>query len=120
VIEENRGEITALEYSPCGKYLGVGDANLEVKVFTGKECKVSGWVYHTSRVTSLAWSADSDHIATGSVDSSIIVWSVNSPNSRIHVKLAHLGGVSSLAWMNNFTLLTGGQDGAMKCWELKF
>jgi len=120
VLEGHRGEVTALAYSSDGKYLGAGDSNREVKVWAGTESKVSGWVFHTSRIQSLSWAADNVHLVTGSVDSAVIVWSVADPAKKIQVKLAHIGGVRGTLFTSNNTVLSVGEDCAMKSWDITY
>jgi len=120
VLEGHRGEVTTLAYSHNGKYLGAGDANREVKVWEGKDSKVNGWVFHTSRVQSVAWAPDNVHLVTGSVDSAIIVWNVEKPDSRILQKLSHIGGVRAVAFQDNNTVLSAGEDCAMKSWTINY
>lgn len=96
-LDESRGEITSVDYSPNGVYLGVGDANREVKVYKEKESVVSGWVFHNSRVSSVSWSPDSTHIVSGSVDTQIIVWNVSDPGTRVTMKVLPLLFVDSLS-----------------------
>jgi len=120
VLEGHRSEITALAYSHDGKYLGAGDGNREVKVWEGKESKTAGWVFHTSRVQTLAWAPDNVHLATGSVDSSFIVWNAVDHSKKVHQKLAHMGGVRAVAFRDSRTLMTAGEDCAMKCWEITY
>jgi len=120
VLEGHRGEITALQYSPDGQYLGAGDGNREVKVWKNGAAVVDGWVFHTSRIQDLAWSSDSIHLATGSVDSAVIVWNVQEPTKRVTVKLAHVGGVRAVTWLNANTVASAGQDCAVKTWKITY
>jgi len=120
VLEGHRGEITALAFSHDGRYLGAGDSNREVKVWQGTESKVSGWVFHTSRVQSLSWAPDNNHLVTGSVDSAVIAWSVSDPSKRVHIKLAHMGGVRGAVFTSSNSVLSVGEDCAMKMWELTY
>jgi len=120
VLEGHKGEVTSLAYSPDGKYLAAGDGNREVVVWEGKAQKSSGWVFHNSRVQTIAWAPDNIHIASGSVDSSFIVWNIADPAKRIHQKLAHMGGVRAVTFRDARTLLSVGEDCAMKAWDLNY
>jgi len=120
VLSGHAGEITALAYSHDGKYLGSADSNREVKVWDGTQVKSDNWVFHTSRVQSLAWSPDNNHLATGSVDSHVFVWNVAKPSARVQIKLAHLGGVRAVGWQDADTVLSAGEDCAMKSWTVTY
>jgi len=121
-VEGHRGPLSAIAYSPDGKYIASGDTNREIIVHDAhsKEVKVSGWVFHTARVDSIAWSPDSIHLASGSLDQNIIIWNVNEPTNRIIVKGAHHGGVNSVAWLDNNVLASTGQDCAWRTHSFKF
>lgn len=116
----HRGAITRLQYSPNGKFLASCDTNREVLVFENGQPKVSGWVFHTARVNSLAWSPDSVHLATAGLDTNIIVWNIVETGSRILLKGAHSGGVKDLLWTDDNTVASVGQDCALKTWSLTF
>jgi len=118
LIEGHNGQVSTLAYSPCGRFLAAGDSNREVKVFEGQKSLVDGFVFHTSKIMSIAWSTDSDHIVTGSVDSAVIVWSVSNPKQRVHFKLAHAGGVRGVVFTNPTTVVSVGEDCCMKSWTL--
>jgi len=119
-IEGHTGEVTTLAYSHDGKYLAAGDASREVKVWEGKNSKAAGWVFHTSRIQSVSWAPDNIHLVSGSVDSAVIVWNVAQQDKRIHQKLAHIGGVRGVAFQDNNTVLSVGEDCAMKSWSLTY
>jgi len=81
---------------------------------------VHGWVFHTARVNDVAWSPDNVHLASVSLDQSIIVWNVKEPTVRIQQKNAHQGGVNAVRWIDTNTLVTAGQDCTAKTWTVKF
>jgi WD40 repeat protein len=117
-IEEHRGNVSTLAYSPCGRYLASGDSNREVKVFEHQKCIVSGWVHHTSKIMSVSWSPDSNYVVSGSVDSAVIIWYLHDNNKRIHLKLAHPGGVRGVLFADNNTVISVGEDCSMKSWAI--
>eukprot|EP01128_Nolandella_sp_AFSM9_P008535 TRINITY_DN5240_c0_g1_i1.p1 TRINITY_DN5240_c0_g1~~TRINITY_DN5240_c0_g1_i1.p1 ORF type:complete len:598 (+),score=135.16 TRINITY_DN5240_c0_g1_i1:322-2115(+) len=119
-LESHRGTITALDYSPDGTYLAVGDSNREIKVYKGTESVVNGWVFHNASVSSLSWAPDSLHLASGSIDMQIIVWNVASPNSRITIKQTHNGGVKNVQFLSQDTVLSVGADLTMKTWTITY
>jgi len=119
-IEGHVGNVSALAYSNNGRYLASGDTNREVKVFEGQKCITDGWVFHTSKIMSVAWAPDSEHVVSGSVDSAVIVWSIYEPAKRIHFKIAHAGGVRGVLFTNNTTAVSVGEDCCMKSWSLNY
>ena len=58
-----------------------------------------GWTFHSARVASLAWTPDSLHLASGSLDTHVYIWDVKTPSKKIAIKNAGAGGVSAVAWV---------------------
>lgn len=44
------------------------------------------WGFHNARVNSVAWSPNSDMVASGSLDTTIIIWSVTNPAKHTIIK----------------------------------
>lgn len=40
------------------------------------QASISRWTFHNSRIHSLAWTADGAHVASGSLDTHVYVWSI--------------------------------------------
>eukprot|EP00249_Psilotum_nudum_P016177 c25697_g1_i1 orf=328-2154(-) len=121
ILERHRGAITAVRFSPDGSMFCSGDANREAVVWDriSREIILKNMVFHTARISCLAWSTDSIRVATGSIDTSIIVYEVRKPASnRITIKGAHLGGISGLAFTDPSTLVSGGDDACVRVWKL--
>ena len=56
-------------------------------------------LFHTARINCLAWSPDSSMVATGSLDTCVIIYEISKPaSSRITIKGANLGGVYGVAF----------------------
>lgn len=117
-----RGALSAVAYSPDGKFLASADSSRNIFVWDAatKELKIEGWVFHTAAVNSIAWSPDSLHVASGGIDAAIYVWSVEKPDKRIAVRNAHQGTVNVVAWSDNNTLLSAGRDCAIKSWKIAY
>ncbi|KAJ3182926.1 WD repeat-containing protein 1 [Gaertneriomyces sp. JEL0708] len=121
-LENNRGPITALSYSPDGTMLAAADTQRNVFVYdtATKQLKIHQWVFHNARVNCVAWSPDSLHAASGSLDTNVEVWSVEKPMKHISIKGAHLDTVSGVAFLDNNTLASAGGDAIIKLWSLTY
>jgi WD repeat-containing protein 1 (actin-interacting protein 1) len=99
-----------------------------------RELITSRWSFHSARVNSLSWTADSQHCASGSLDTHIYVWSVRKPLKNIAIKNAVPGGVNAVLWLPSHAgshsgsedngrsgrLAGTGADAAVKVWEVTF
>ncbi|TQD73024.1 hypothetical protein C1H46_041459 [Malus baccata] len=76
-------------------------------------------LYHTARINCLAWSPDSAMVATGSLDTCVIIYEVDKPPaSRTTIKGANLGGVYGLAFIDEHTVVSSGEDAFIRVWRL--
>jgi len=84
-----------------------------------EQVKLKNMLYHTARINCLAWSPDNRMVATGSLDTCVIVYDVDKPASnRITIKGAHLGGVSGLAFSDENSVVSSGEDACVRVWRL--
>ncbi|CAH1426588.1 unnamed protein product [Lactuca virosa] len=121
VLEKHRGAITVIRYSPDVSMFGSADANREAVVWdrASREVKLKNMLYHTARINSLAWSPDNKMVATGSLDTCVIVYEIDKPaSSRTTVKGANLGGVYSVAFVDEKTVISSGEDACIRLWEI--
>ena len=83
------------------------------------QVKLKNMLYHTARINCLAWSPDSSMIATGSLDTCVIIYEVDKPaSSRLTIKGAHLGGVYGLAFTDQYNVVSSGEDACVRVWKL--
>ena len=76
-------------------------------------------LYHSARINCLAWSPDGKMLATGSLDTCVIVYDTSKPvSSRITIKGAHLGGVCGLAFIDKDNIVSSGEDAFIRIWRL--
>ncbi|XGW21746.1 hypothetical protein V3C99_004594 [Haemonchus contortus] len=69
--------ITRVAFSPNGKYLVATDSGRKVVPYSVDDFKTIAqkeWTFHTAKVNCVAWSPDNRHLATGGLDTNIIVW----------------------------------------------
>ena len=83
------------------------------------QVKLKNMLYHAARVNCLSWSHDSTMVATGSLDTCVIIYEIGKPaSSRITIKGAHLGGVYGLAFTEENSVISSGEDGCVRIWTL--
>lgn len=116
------GPVMDVAYSPDDKYLVACDGHRKVVLYETEEYKLANnqeWGFHNARVNCVAWSPDSLLVASGSLDTSIIIWHVEKPAKHIVIKSAHAQNqITRLAWVDNTTLVSVGQDSNTKLWTI--
>jgi WD40 repeat protein len=116
------GAVQDASFSPDQKYLTTADANRKVTVFTVgsyEKAHSQEWGFHTAKVNTVAWAPNSLYVASGSLDCSIIIWSVEMPNKHCIIRAAHdQSQVTRLCWLDNSSLVSTGQDGNTKIWNI--
>jgi WD40 repeat protein len=94
------------------------------------------WRYHAATVTGLAFSPDGKKLASVAIDTHLMIYQpdnitkVTQVKGKINIFIsfklalcvigAHpLNPVTCLAWLDNDTLLTGGNDCCLRKWNVK-
>ena len=117
------GAITDLACSPDGSYLVTADGNRKVTLFSVahdyEKANNREWGYHTAKVNCLAWSPNSLYVASGGLDCTLIVWSVEKPEKHKIQTTAHAQSqITDVTWLDNQSISTCGQDGNVKIWDV--
>lgn len=119
---EHLGPVADCAFSLDGKHLVACDANRKVILYKVPEFQLAHnkeWGFHNARVNCVAWSPNSQHVASGSLDTSIIIWSVLHPAKHTIIKNAHAQSqITRLVWLDDETLVSVGQDCNTKIWEI--
>ena len=72
---------------------------------------------HAKAVQSVSWSPDSEHVASGSVDSTIKIWRAKT-GSLVRTIEGHTGAVNSVLWSRDgLRVVSGSGDGSVKMWN---
>ncbi|EDV41310.1 uncharacterized protein Dana_GF23482 [Drosophila ananassae] len=120
---DHLGAVTDVSYSPDQKYLVACDAHRKVVLYSVEEYKPAHnkeWGFHSARVNTVAWSPNSLLVASGSLDTSIIIWSVANPAKHTIIKNAHpQSQITRLVWLDNNTVISTGQDCNTKVWHVE-
>lgn len=121
VLEKHRGAVSVIRYSPDVSMFASGDVNREAIVWdrVSREVKLKNMLYHTARINCLAWSPNNSMVATGSLDTCVIIYEIDKPaSSRMTIKGAHLGGVYGLAFTDEHSVVSSGEDACVRVWRL--
>ncbi|WJX14978.1 Actin-interacting protein 1-2 [Trifolium repens] len=121
VLEKHRGAVSAIRYSPDVSMFASADLNREAVVWdrVSREVVLNNMLFHTARINCISWSPDSKLIATGSLDTCVIVYEIGKPAaSRRTIKGAHLGGVYGLTFIGPETVVSSGEDSCIRVWNL--
>ena len=148
IYEGNQGGIiSTLAFSPDGKYLVGGDVrpnhdpSSDLKFLLYCQTQTSGkillydaqartvvttrWSGHSARINSFAWTADSVHLASGSLDTHVYVWSTKNFSRNIAIRNAGPGGINGVLWLDGGVgqggkLVSAGFDGVVRNWGVTF
>ncbi|XP_064545632.1 actin-interacting protein 1 [Drosophila montana] len=120
---DHLGAVTDVAYSPDQKYLVACDAHRKVVLYSVEEYKLAHnkeWGFHNARVNTVAWSPNSLLVASGSLDTTIIIWSLTNPAKHTIIKNAHpQSQITRLVWLDNNTVISTGQDCNTKVWHVE-
>jgi len=97
------------------------DVGKEVVIWEAdsKAVKSSGNTFHQSKITCLDWAPDSRRVATGGLDSKIIVWDVEGgPTKKIVFERANVGGIAAIKFLSPGKFASAGADCSVKIWVI--
>ncbi|KAL0222924.1 hypothetical protein P9112_002314 [Eukaryota sp. TZLM1-RC] len=115
------GEITCLSFSR-DNLLAVGDATRKIYVFEHTEgdwkCRNNQFVFHSGRVNCLDFSPCGQFIVSGGLDGALFKWSLQQPMKRVKLNQVHKLGITSVLYLKDDVVVSGGADGFLKVFNL--
>ncbi|WVR03881.1 hypothetical protein IAU60_000880 [Kwoniella sp. DSM 27419] len=125
VNSHGRSEGFALEWGPTGLLTG----DIDRKIFlttvtpTGFSTSAQPYLSHTSSVEDLQWSPSEPTVfASASADRTVRVWDVRAKGRKSVVSVeAHEQDVNVISWNKGveYLLVSGGDEGGLKVWDLR-
>jgi WD40 repeat protein len=124
-FSNNQGHTTAIASHPTEPLVAVGDSVGKIFLYdttTGKSV-IQSWVFHSGRITSLAWSACGLFLVSGALDTNIYVWNRTKAFKKVAIKNAHLDAVNGVAFLpstddSTLAVASVGQDAAVHIYSV--
>ncbi|CCF59845.1 hypothetical protein KAFR_0I00640 [Kazachstania africana CBS 2517] len=112
------GQSTAAKFSPDGKYLAI-IKNLQIVVYDTVEFQIATTLFttHTSPISDICWSPDSQCVATASNDFTMEI--IHLVYGSLHRLISHTAPVLSLCFNGKGNLLfSSSMDESIKIWDV--
>ena len=122
--------VKSVAYSPDGTRVVTGSDDNTARVWdvqtgqavlilTGHKKGSAGYLTGSKGVTSVTYSPDGQHIVTGSVDKTAMVWDAQTGH-LIQILRGHPAAVESVAYSPDGTrVVTGSSDGTTRVWDVQ-
>jgi len=127
-FDKNRSAVTAVAFSPDGKWLAAGESSGKIFLFTdegnGFQPKPplyqSRFQSHSARINALRFHPSDEWLVSGSLDTHLYVWNIVDTGQKkaIQIPNAGMGGVNVVEWVGGTTVLSAGADANLRTWEL--
>jgi WD40 repeat protein len=122
-VLEQRDAVTRVTYSPDGRFFASADNMKNIVCYqlpNYESISRDMWRYHAATITGLAFSPDGKKLASVAIDTHLMIYQPDNITKVTQVKGAHpLNPATCLAWLDNDTLITGGNDCCLRKWTVK-
>lgn len=111
-------EFVRIAYSGVTGWIAGGATDNTIHVWnprSGEEHVLKG---HTAGLSELDFSPDGRRLASGSGDTSLRIWDIESERDRVHIRNAHAGTLHVVAFSpDGGQVASGGIDGTVRLWD---
>lgn len=116
-IKKHTDWVTAIEFSPDGKYFASGDRNGGLHVWdTESGAEVFTLKGHAKQISEVSWRSDGLFLASASEDASIRIWEMKN-GKQVKTWAAHGGGTTGVEFRRDGNLVSAGRDKLVKLWD---
>jgi len=125
-IKSSAKRLASMGLNPCNNMIAVGDHTGGMFLLDKQGLTIASSRSHDSSVNAIAFSLDGTIIASGSDDTTIVLYGNDAPSELSTAKWVlctkkvlkkHLEGVTSLAFNSSNQLLSGARDGYVLLWD---
>uniref|UniRef100_A0A1I7SGJ0 Actin-interacting protein 1 n=1 Tax=Bursaphelenchus xylophilus TaxID=6326 RepID=A0A1I7SGJ0_BURXY len=124
-VLNHAGIVTSVEFSADGQHLVATDAARKVVPYKiaddFKQASEKDWTFHTARVNNASFSPNGRYIASGGLDTHLMVWDLqkSGEHPRVFRNSHAMSPINIVRWLDDNTLITIGQDSNIKQWKVK-
>jgi len=116
-LEAHQGDVFCIAIDQDNQRLISGGGDGYLKIWTLPDLKlITAFKLSDSNIRTLNISPSGKQLAVGSSDQTIRIFDLGSLH-QTDIWMAHQPSVFTLAWLNEYTLLSGGRDAMLKQWR---
>ncbi len=116
-LKRHTGWVTALQFSPDGKFLATADRNGGLLIWeAGSGAFIQKLDGHPKAITSISWRSDSQFFVSSGEDGALKIWNPDQPKA-VKSWGAHGGGALTAGYRRDGTIFSAGRDRLVKLWR---